>query len=72
MELQKHHANAAFAIAHGMEAAAKHGVPDKIVADELVRIALATLGAHNGGPQNLPAVLRRMANEMERQPERLN
>ncbi|MFZ5654088.1 MAG: hypothetical protein ACOY42_06785 [Pseudomonadota bacterium] len=61
-------ANAATAIALAMEAAVDQGVPDEIVANELIKIALGFIGMANGGPQNVPDALRRLADTLEATP----
>ncbi|MEQ8195614.1 MAG: hypothetical protein RIB59_14100 [Rhodospirillales bacterium] len=63
-----HRANAATAIALGMEAAADQGVPDEIIANEIIKIALGLIGMVNGGPENVPDALRRLADEIEANP----
>ena len=63
-----HRANAATAIALGMEAAAAQGVPDAIIANEVVKIALGLIGMANGGPDAVPDALRRIADEIETNP----
>jgi hypothetical protein len=57
----KHHANAAYAIALGMEAAANQGVPDVIIAEELTRITLALIASTSGGESGLADWLEREA-----------
>lgn len=64
----KHRATAATAVALGMEAAADQGVPDAIIANELIKIALGLIGSANGGPQGVPDALRRMADHIEAHP----
>ncbi|MEQ8507322.1 MAG: hypothetical protein RIB80_18525 [Rhodospirillales bacterium] len=67
----KHQANAATAIALGMEAAADQGVPDAVIMNEVVKIALGIIGAANGGPDAVPDTLRRLADEIEANPNEL-
>ncbi|MEQ8228548.1 MAG: hypothetical protein RIA64_10725 [Rhodospirillales bacterium] len=64
----KHQANAATAIALGMEAAADQGVPDAVVFTEILKITLGLIGMANGGPDAVPDALRRMADEIEANP----
>lgn len=63
-----HRANAATAIALGMEAAADQGVPDAVIMNEIIKVALGIIGAANGGPDAVPDALRRLADEIEAKP----
>ncbi len=53
MTSEKHRANAATAIALGMEAAADRGVPDNIILEELLRITMAIIASTEGGKEGL-------------------
>lgn len=68
----KHQANAATAIALGMEAAVDAGVPDEVIANEIVKIALGLIGAASGGPEGVPDALRRLADNIEANPTTIN
>lgn len=65
-----HRANAATAIALGMEAAADQGVPDEIIGNEIVKLALTIIQAAQGGRREAVAVvLRNIADHIETNPE---
>jgi hypothetical protein len=68
MNDEKYRANAAYAFGYAMEAASKQGVPDTIIAEVAVNIALGLIGAANGGPEGIPDALERIAEKMRANP----
>lgn len=56
-------------LADAMLAATDAGVPDVIVANEVVKLALTIIQAAQGGNrEHVPAVLRRLADHIEQHP----
>lgn len=64
-DIADHAANAAWALAHAMEAAVELGAPDDIIFTEVIKLACRVLAAANGGERNVPTALRLLADGIE-------